>query len=561
MKFTEIPYSRPDVDKLVETCNKLAKDFANAQSAKEQLEIFKQFEKATSDFYTQESLVYIRNSVDMNDEFYKAEKSFFDVSMPKATECSINFTKEMLNSKFQKELREELGDNFFDSIENDQKTFSPEIMDLMAEESDLANQYQALTASAKIEFDGKVLNLSQLGLYKQSPDREVRKAAAEAEGKFFDENREAFDAIYDKLVKNRHQQALKLGFKNFVELSYVRKSRPYTMEDVAKFRKQVLEIMVPKNVEYKKQQAERIHISDFKSYDDPIAYPDGNAMPKYPTEKLVKLAQQMYSEMSPETKEMFDLMVENELFDLDAKPGKRPGGYCATITNYGYPFIFANSNGTQGDIDTLTHEAGHALASVTGSKTIEYPSLRHASAEGAETHSISMEFLTSPWHHLFFEEDTAKYQESHLKNALYFIPYGVIVDYFQELVYLNPDWTPEERNQAWLKLESQFRPYLDYDNLPCYSRGAGWQRQLHIYTIPFYYIEYSLAHVLALQVYSIFLKDSKAAWEKYMKFLRVGGKMNILDTIKYAGMESPFEDGSLLKTCQPIYELIEKLYG
>ena len=170
-----------------------------------------------------------------------------------------------------------------------------------------------------------------------------------------------------------------------------------------------------------------------------------------------------------------------------------------------------------------------------------------------------MEFLTSPWHHLFFGEDTAKYQESHTKSALTFIPYGVIVDYFQELVYTHPDWTPDERNAAWLELEHTFRPYLDFGDLPAFSRGAGWQRQLHIYTIPFYYIEYSLAHILALQIYAMFLKDPEATWEKYMKFLKVGGKMNILDTIKHADMMSPFDDGCVKATCEPIYQVVDNL--
>ena len=332
------------------------------------------------------------------------------------------------------------------------------------------------------------------------------------------------------------------------------------MEDVAAFRKQVLEVMVPKNVEYKKQQAEAIGVGDdFKFYDDSFVFPDGNPTPKCTIDESIKLAHQMYTELSAETKELFDIMVEQEMFDIAAKPGKRPGGYCATQFNSGTPYIFANGNGTAHDINTLTHEAGHALAALTGHKNIKYKALSHACAVGAETHSMSMEFLTSPWHHLFFGEDTAKYQESHTKNALYFIPYGVIVDYFQELVYKNPDWTPDERNACWLNLEKQFRPYLDFADLPFFSRGAGWLKQLHIYTIPFYYIEYSLAQTLALQIYSLFLKDREAAWEKYMKFLKVGGTKNIVDTIDYAGLTSPFTEGSIEKVCAPVWEVVDNL--
>ena len=560
MKFTEMPYTRPDAEAVIAKYLELKDKFVSAKTAEEQIEIYKELETVEFDFYTAETMVYIRNSVNVNDEFYKAERAYFDEWMPKASEASQAFSLAMLNSPFLPELKAELGEHFFSELESGLKTFNSSVIGLMAEESALCNEYQALTGSAKLEFDGKVLNLSQIGPYTVSPDREVRKAATEVVGKFFDEHRAEFDEIYDKLVKNRHQQALKLGFENFAELSYARKNRPYTMDDVAAFRKQVLEVMVPKNVEYKKQQAEAIGVGDdFKFYDDGFVFPDGNPKPKCTIDESIKLAHQMYSELSPETKELFDLMVEHDMFDIAAKPGKRPGGYCATLFNTGMPFIFANGNGTAGDINTLTHEAGHALAALTGHKNIKYKALSHASAEGAETHSMSMEFLTSPWHHLFFGEDTAKYQESHTKSALTFIPYGVIVDYFQELVYKNPDWTPDERNAAWLELEHQFRPYLDFGDLPFYSRGAGWQRQLHIYTIPFYYIEYSLAQTLALQIYSLFLKDREAAWEKYMKFLKVGGTKNIVDTIEYAGLTSPFSEGSVEKVCAPIWEVVGNL--
>ena len=560
MKFTEMPYSRPDVQALISKCYELKEKFVNAKSAAEQIELYKELETAQFDFYTSECMVYIRNSVNVNDEFYKGERAFFDEWMPKVSEASQTFSLAMLESPFLPELKAELGEHFFSELESGLKTFNSSVIDLMAEESALCNEYQALTGSAKIEFDGKVLNLSQLGPYTSSSDRATRKAATEALGKFFDSHREEFDTIYDKLVKNRHEQAKRLGFNNYAELSYVKKNRPYTMEDVAAFRKQVLEVMVPKNVEYKKQQAEAIGVGDdFKFYDDGFAFPDGNPKPKCTIDESIKLAHQMYSELSAETKELFDLMVEHDMFDIAAKPGKRPGGYCATLFNTGMPFIFANGNGTAHDINTLTHEAGHALAALTGHKNIKYKALSHASAEGAETHSMSMEFLTSPWHHLFFGEDTAKYQESHTKDALYFIPYGVIVDYFQELVYKNPDWTPDQRNAAWLELEHQFRPYLDFGDLPFFSRGAGWQKQLHIYTIPFYYIEYSLAQTLALQIYSLFLKDREAAWEKYMKFLKVGGTMNIVDTIAHAGLTSPFSEGSVAKVCEPVFEVVDNL--
>ncbi len=559
MKLMDIPYKRPDVDAVIATCTKLTEDFAKAESAAEQIRIFKEFQTEEEHFWTYQCLSNIRNSIDTQDLFYIEEQAFYDAETPRAIQCFNAFMKQIIESRFQPELRAEFGDYFFDCMEMDQKTFAPEIMELMAEENKLASRYEELYASARIEFQGKVCNISQLAAYRQNPDRAVRKAAVEAEGRFFDSHQEEIEEIYDKLVKNRTEQARRLGFANYVEMAYLQRHRSYKKEDVAAFRRQVLEVMVPKNVEYKRQQAQAIGIEDFKFYDDEFFFADGNPMPNCGTAEMLRRAQQMFGEMSPETKELIDLMMENDLFDIEARNGKRNAGYCVTIQDYGYPFIFSNSNGTSGDVKTLTHECGHALAAYTTQKLIEYPALRGAAMEACETHSMSMEFLTSPWHHLFFGEDASKYSEHLAKSASYFIPYSVIVDYWQELVYSNPDWTKEQRNQAWLDLEKQFRPYIDFADLPFYSRGGGWQRQIHITCMPFYYIDYSIAQTLALQFFALYLQDQESAWEKYMKFVKIGGLLNIDRTIEACGLTSPFEPGGLEAICRPVYEWVDRL--
>jgi len=559
MKFSEIPYKRPDVESMIEKITALTADFAAADNAEEQLRIFREFEEEKGHFSTCKCMSDIRNSADSTDPFYVEEQDFYNQCTPKATQSFTAFEKAVLESKFKPELRKELGDYYFDRMENAQKVFCPEIMDLMAEENALCSQYEAVYASARIEFDGKICNVSQLSAYRQSPDRAVRKAAIEAEGRFFDSHREEIEGIYDKLVKNRTQQAKTLGFDSYVDMAYIMRNRSYTREDVAKFRNQILEIIVPKTVEYKAQQAQAIGVSDFKFIDNDFLFADGNPDPKHPIPEILKRTQQMFGEMSAETKELIDLMCENDLFDIEPRNGKRNAGYCENIEDYGYPFIFFNANGTAKDIETLTHECGHALNSYITNKEIPYSSIRHAPMEACETHSMSMEFLTTPWHHLFFEEDAAKYSESHTKGALYFIPYSIIVDYYQELVYSNPDWTPEERNNCWLELEKQFRPYIDFGDLPFYSRGGGWQRQIHITCIPFYYIDYTVAQTMALQFFALYLQDPKAAWEKYIKFVKIGGRMDIKQHIEHCGLISPFAENGLEEICRPVFEWIENL--
>ncbi|MBQ9844481.1 MAG: M3 family oligoendopeptidase [Oscillospiraceae bacterium] len=559
MKLKEIPYKRPDVDQIIGSINALKYDFENAESAAAQLEIFKKYEEAKGHFDTYSCLSNIRNSMDSFDPFYITEQEFYDTVSPKVTQAVNSFNDAVLKSPFKSELREVLGSYYFDCMEMQQRTFSEDIMELMAEENRLCTEYEQLYASAIVDFDGRKINLSQLAAYMQNPDREIRKAAVLADAKFFEDNREKFDSIYDKLVKNRDLQAKKLGFDNYMQVAYLKRKRAYSPEDVAKFRQQILEVIVPKNVEYKKAQAKAIGVEDFRFYDDDFAFPDGNPAPKYSPDEILKLCKQMFGEMSAETKELIDLMYDNELFDIAPRNGKRAAGYCVTIHDYGYPFIFFNANGTQGDIKTLTHECGHALAAYTTQKEIEYSSIRHAAMEACETHSMSMEFLSSPWHHLFFKEDAAKYSEHLAKSALYFIPYGIIVDYFQELVYTHPEWTPEERNAAWLKLENTYIPYNNFEGLPFYSRGGRWQKKIHIYAMPFYYIDYSVAQTLALQFFSMYLEDKESAWEKYMKFVKAGGRLNLFETIDSCGMTSVFRDGALAEICKPVFEWIDNL--
>lgn len=558
MKFSEMPYRR--VEKAVlDQISRLTERLTCASSAEEAEKIFMESEAISTEVQTMMSLCYIRSTIDTTDEFYAAEQEYNDELTPLLTEKSQEFSKALCASPFRRELEKKWGTLLFTNAELSMKGFAPELVPLLQEENALTSQYQKLYASAKIDFDGKVLTVAQLTPYKQSADRAVRKAAYEAEGSFFDANREQFDEIYDKLVKNRTAQAKKLGYENYLELGYIRLNRNcYGPADVAQFRRQVVESMVPVVAEVKKAQAKRIGIADMKFYDDNFFYPDGNATPQGTPEELLAAGEKMYTEMSPETAEFAKLLFGNELFDVLAKPGKAPGGYCTSLPAYKAPFIFSNFNGTAGDVDVLTHEAGHAFADYVAARTIPILDLRSPTMEGCETHSMSMEFFTAPWHRLFFKEQTEKYEVSHAEDALIFIPYGSMVDHFQELMYTHPEMTPEERNETWLKLERQYRPYLDFEDLPFYSRGAGWQRQLHIYQYPFYYVDYCLAQSMALQFWMESVKDWKAAWKKYLKFVGMGGTRTFVDLIRESGLLSPLDDGSIAKIVEPVSKWLKE---
>ncbi|WP_296627637.1 M3 family oligoendopeptidase [uncultured Negativibacillus sp.] len=558
MKFADFPYQRPDYPAVMEKISDLTAQLNAATSAQQQIDIYKQLEELSMELSTASTICTIRYTVDTRDKFYSDEQEYNEQMSPLVHEKLQEFEKALYHSKFRPELEKEFGSLMFKNIEISLKSFSPELIPLIQEENQLIQQYQKLCASAKIEFNGKICNLSQLGPYQQSPDREVRKAATQAYGKFFDDHQAECDEIYDKLVKNRTEQAHKLGLPSYVEMAFLLRGRNcYAPEDIANFRRQVVEDIVPVNNEIKRTQAKRIGVDHLQVYDNTYFFADGNPLPHGTPEELMEAGRRMYTEMSPETAEFIKVMFDYDLFDVLSKEGKAMGGYCTSLPKYHVPFIFANWNGTAGDVDVLTHEAGHAFADYMADKCIKYIEQRQPTMEVCESHSMSMEFLTAPWHHLFFKEDTDKYELFHAESAMTFVPYGCQVDHFQESVYRHPEWTPAQRNEEWNRLEKLYRPHLDNSEVNFYNRGAGWQRQLHIYECPFYYIDYSLAQMISLQFWSLSMHDHKAAWDKYLSFVKMGGTKTFVDIVKDSGLQCPIEDGSLKSTVADIKRWLE----
>ena len=553
MKFASLPYSRPDISAICEKISLLTEKLNAAESAAAQLEIIKEKEKLFSAFSTQATIASIRHTVDTRDEFYEKENDFFDENGPVLEEKSQEFMNAVLSSRFRAELEEKLGKLIFSNMEIDKKTFSPEIIPLLQKENALTSEYQKLYATTTAELDGEVMPITKLSPYKQNRDRVMRKKAYEADGKAFDSRKEDFERIFGELVSVRTEIAKKLGYESFVTLAYDRLGRNcYDAAKVAAFREQIAKHIVPVVAEVKKGQQARIGVDELKFWDDLFMFPDGNAKPEGTSEDILAAGQKMYDELSPETREFIDFMYEGEFFDVLAKEGKAPGGYCTEIADYKAPFVFSNFNGTSGDVDVLTHEMGHAFAAYRAMRNVEIHDLQNPTMETCECHSMSMEFLTSPYHHLFFGESTKKYSLYQVEDALIFIPYGCMVDEFQHIMYSRPELTPEERNAVWLSLEEKYRPYIDFEGLPFYSRGAGWQRQLHIFMYPFYYIDYCMAQTIAFEFFLLANKDRAEAWKKYLAFVDKAGTETFEDIVKSAGLVLPYENDAMASVAQEL---------
>jgi M3 family oligoendopeptidase len=560
MKVSELKYERMSEETMCKIAEEIISEVKNAKSVSEVLKARDKYVDFVSEFFTAVSLSYMRYSLNTVDEFYLAEKDYYDEVTPKLQNYMVEYSNAMLASPFRAELEKELSPLLFRSFEVNKKAMSPEIIDEMIEENRLVTEYSKLMAGLTFEFRGETMPLTLLRKYMMDDDRETRREAFEVLGKKLETESESLDTIFDKLVKIRDKMAKKMGYQNFVELGYYRMGRlGYDATMVEAFRNNVLEYIVPVVANLKKDNAKRMGIEALKLYDNDVNVPGGNPKPVLDKDGIFQATKLMYHEMSEETGKFIDMMLENDAFDVVSRENKWGGGYCTSFPKYHQPFILANFNGTSGDIDVMTHEAGHAFADYMTFKNRFKTELDVGGMETAETHSMSMEFFAWKYIKSFFGENADKYRFMHVFDALSFIPYGVIVDYYQHIIYSNPEMTPEERNAAWNKLESQFRPYMTTEGMTYFSKGTRWQYQMHIYETPFYYIDYCLAQVVAFEFLLESLKDYDDAFNRYVRFLSQGGEKVFPELIAEAKLVSPFEDGALANVAKEVEKLIIEL--
>ena len=552
MKFQEMPYERVDIDAACRQLQELKEAFRNASSGDEQFAVHKRFYELSSRIETLITIASIRNDIDMTDPFYEGERKYYDEKLPVLENSLIAYQSELLASPYRSRLEEIIGPVAFRNMELAAKTMDERIVPLMQEENQLTTEYNKLLATAKIEWEGETLNLSLMNPYLHHPDRRIRAEAWKKYSAFFAENREKLDDLYDRLVKNRTQQARTLGYENYLTLGYYRMRRNcYTRDDIAAFRRQVREDLVPFAEKLHERRRKRLGLSRLSYIDEGVYFLQGNPKPVGSPEQILEAGRKMYHELSPETGEFMDLMCSNDLFDVVGRKTKKTGGYMTFLPDYQYPFIFANFNGTDADAEVITHECGHAFQGWISAKD---PIREHSdiTMETAETHSMSMEFFTEPWMELFFGSRADDYRNLHLESSIAFIPYGTMVDEFQDLVYSNPNWTSAERNQAWRDLERQYKPHLDYEDNEYYEAGGFWQKQHHIYDCPLYYIDYCIAGVDALQYKAWMDQDFAGAWDSYLKLCRLSASDFFTGLLPQVGIRLPFEDGS-------VKSMIEKL--
>ena len=524
-------YERPDVERFETGIDNLLESFRSG-SRVEKLRAVEGINLRRRNFETMGTLAYIRYTLNTEDLFYEGEKNFFDRIGPRYEKKVSDYYRELLNAR---DLEEDLGKQIFTIAELTLKTISSEVIDDMKEENLLSTRYTKLLASAKFVFKGRELTLSGMSALTQSTDREVRRKASHEVSRFFEQNVGSFDDIYDGLVRIRTRIAGKLGFDDFIQLAYARMQRSdYGPVDVKRLRGRILKEIVPQTLDIREKQRESLGLDRLCYYDESLWFNEGNPKPRVSGEALIEEGLKMYGEFSRETGELFSLMVDNSLINWENRRGKSQGGYTTFIDDYRVPFIFANFNGTRGDVNVLTHEFGHSLNAYL-SRDYALPEYRSPTLEACEIHSMGMEFLIYPWTDRLFDSGE-RYRRCHGNGAMVFLPYASAVDEFQHRVYENWEAEPTERRGMWREIEQKYMPYRNYEDDPFLDGGGFWYRQRHIFESPFYYIDYAIAQLCALELADIASENRDRALESYFTLCRSGGSKPFADLVKAGGL-------------------------
>ena len=531
----------------------------NAGSVEEILAAREDYLKTVLEFSTNASLASMRYTINTVDEFYVAENDYYDEIGPQVSSYAVKYAAALLDSPFRAALEQALSPVLFQSMAVERKSMSEAIVEDMVEENKLTRRYSDLMSAMEFSFRGETMPRATLMKYAKDADRATRRECYEVLGRGMEEHKAELDELFDELVKVRDRMAKKMGYVNYVELGYYRMGRLcYDQEKVKTFRENVLNDVVPVVARLRTENARRLGIEDYHFYDDGVIIPGGDPAPRG-KEEIFAAARAMYHAMGEEPGAFIDLMMDNEAFDVDSRKNKWGGGYCTEFAKYKQPFILANFNGTAGDVDVMTHEAGHALNAYLIADNRFALELACGGMETAETHSMSMEFFAWPYMESFFGADAEKYKYMHALESFSFIPYGTMVDAFQHIVYEHPELTPDERNAEWLKLEKAFRPHISFEGMPYLDKGTRWQYQMHIYERPFYYIDYCLAQTAAFQFLMASLRDYDDAFARYLRLSKQGGEKVWTDLLEEAGFPSPFTPGALKELAAQVETLLEKL--
>ncbi len=506
---------------------------------------------------------YIKMTCDTSDEKLLADFQFFATEIePKIAPLNNELNKKFIQSKFSENLDKEKYFVYKRGIKKALELFREENIPLLTQIQVEQQKYQAITGAMSVTLHGKEYTLEQAAVFLKDTDRNKRQEAWEAITARRLQDRKKLDDLFNGLLKLRHQVALNAGFENFRDYMFQALGRfDYTPQDCYKFHEAIEKEIVPILQEHAEKRRESLGLKELKPWDMDVDISVKPALKPFNSgEELIEKSIKCFQGLNPYIGERLQIMKANGFFDVESRKGKAPGGYNYPLAESGAPFIFMNSAGTFRDLTTMVHEGGHAVHTFISSD-LELNDFKHLPSEVAELASMSMELISMDKWDVFFDnpEDLKRAKKDQLKDVLKTLPWVAVVDQFQHWIYTNPEHTTAERNEAWKKIFAPFgNNFTDWTG-HTEALANLWQKQLHIFEVPFYYVEYGIAQLGAIAVWKNYKNDPETALRNYLEALKLGYTRTIKEIYETAGIEFNFSAAYVKELAEFVREEVGKL--
>lgn len=507
------------------------------------------------------SRLYVAMTCSTEDDDKKnAYLDFVENVEPKLSAIGDRLNRRIMDSPILDELDQDKFGVMIRDIRADIEIFREENIPLRTELTKLGQQYEEICGSMMVSFDGEEKTMQQMGKYLQVTNRETREDAWRVVWERRSKDADKIDDLYGKMLSIRHQIAINAGFENYRDYAFVAKHRfDYTPVDCEDFHAAAEQVCVPLGRVLDKQRKELLKVNTLRPWDLGVdVYARPPLKPFNNVDEMVEGTSKMFHKISNELGSMFDSLRDGKSLDLDSRKGKAPGGYQISFDRIRRPFIFMNATGLQRDLETMVHEAGHAFHAIYSSE-LQLIDHRNPPIEYAEVAAMSMELLVHPHLEEFYsKKDADRARRNHLEGIVSLLPWIATIDAFQHWVHTNPGHSKEERTKVWRNLRSRFGADVEWDGIE-ELRDIGWHRQLHLFTYPFYYIEYGIAQLGALQIWLQSLESIEFALENYADSMKLGGSKPLPELFSTAKLEFSFDPNTVRSLIEAVQDKLADL--
>ena len=505
----------------------------------------------------------IRMTCDTTNKELEESFNFFVLEIqPHIQPYAFELNKKLVNSPFVNELDQEKYFTFLRSIKKSIELFREENIPIESEIAVLQQRYGMITGRMTVEVDGKTYTLQQASKFFESHDRQLRKEVYKKIAERRYQDKDPLNDLFSQLVLKRNQEALNAGFDNYRDFKFKQLGRfDYTKEDTFRFHDSVKLHVLPLVNKIYAHKKDKLKVDTLRPWDIE-AEPEGTPplTPFRSGKELLDKTIECFTSLRPFFGDCLRKMNEMKHLDLESRSGKAPGGYNMPLAESGAPFIFMNAAQSMHDVTTMVHEGGHAVQSFLTHR-LELSSFKDYPMEIAEVASMAMELFTMDYWDVFFDnkEDLKRARQHQLERVITIFPWIAVIDKFQHWIYENPGHTLEERSQKWMEIFTEFSDnVIDYTGLEKYVEN-GWQKQLHLYEVPFYYIEYGIAQLGAIGLWQQYKSNPQMALDHYVNALSLGGTRTLPELYKAAGLTFDFSPENIKSLMEFVNDELEKV--